>query len=70
MVVPDASVLRDEDNLPFVYVEVGPGKFARRHVKLGAELDDETVIESGLKDGDKVLADGALFVQFADSLER
>jgi cobalt-zinc-cadmium efflux system membrane fusion protein len=70
MVVPDAAVLRDEDNLPFVYVEVSAGKFARRHVKLGAEIDDETVVESGLKDGDKVLADGALFVQFADSLER
>ncbi len=70
MVVPDASVLRDEDNLPFVYVEVKPGTFARRHVKLGSELDDETIVEGGLKDGDKVLADGALFVQFADSLER
>ncbi len=68
--VPDAAVLRDADNLPFVYVEVAEGKFARRHVTLGAGVDDETILESGLADGDKVLADGALFVQFADSLER
>jgi cobalt-zinc-cadmium efflux system membrane fusion protein len=70
MVVPNASVLRDEDNLPFVYVEVEQGQFARRHVKLGAELGDVTIVQSGLTDGDEVLADGALFVQFADSLER
>lgn len=70
MVVPDAAVLRDEDNLPFVYVEVGAGKFARRHVTPGPEVDDEIIIEKGLKNGDKVLADGALFVQFADSLEQ
>ncbi len=68
--VPVAAVLRDEDNLPFTYLEVSPGKFARRHVELGPQVGDDYAIEGGLKDGEKVLADGALFVQFADSLDR
>jgi cobalt-zinc-cadmium efflux system membrane fusion protein len=70
VVVPLASVLRDADNLPFVYVQATPGKFARRHVDLGDQLADGFAIKRGLEDGEQVLAEGALFVQFADSLER
>ena len=68
--LPLASLLRDADNLPFVYVQDSPGKFARRHVELGAQLPDGYVVKGGLKDGEQVLADGAVFVQFAESLER
>ncbi len=70
VVVPHSSLLRDSDNLSFVYVQASPGKFARRHVDLGAQLPDGYVIKSGLTDGEQVLADGAVFIQFADSLER
>ncbi len=71
ILLPDVALLRDEDNLPFVYIQVRPGTFARRHVTLGSQVDiDKTIIVNGLKGGDKVLADGALFVQFADNLER
>jgi len=70
ILVPLASLLRDSDNLPFVYVQASPGKFARRHVTLGAQLPDGYVVKDGLKPGEQVLADGAVFVQFAESLER
>ena len=70
VVVPASAVLRDSDNLPFVYVQVSPGTFARRHVMLGAQLGNQYAIEDGLADGAQVLTDGALFVQFADSLEQ
>lgn len=71
LLVPEASVLRDEDNLPFVYVQAGaPGTFARRHVTLGDEVGGKEIVLKGLEPGEKVLGDGALFVQFADSLER
>ena len=71
LLVPEAAVLRDEDNLPFVYVQHGtPGTFARRHVTLGDQVGDSAIVTKGLKPGDHVLGDGALFVQFADSLER
>lgn len=68
--VPLSSLLRDADNLPFVYVQAQPGKFARHHIHLGAQLPDGYVVTDGLADGDQVLADGAVFIQFADSLER
>ena len=70
IVVPAGAVLRDADNLPFVYLQVKPGTFARRHVKLAAQLGDTYAIEQGLDDGAEVLTNGALFVQFADSLEQ
>jgi hypothetical protein len=68
IVVPLDSVLRDADNLPFVYVQVSPGKFARRHIELGDQLADGYTVKAGLKDGEQVLGAGAIFVQFADSL--
>jgi cobalt-zinc-cadmium efflux system membrane fusion protein len=68
-VLPTSAVLRDSDNLPFVYVQVEEGKFARRHVTLGDQVGDGLIIRDGLKDGETVLGAGALFVQFADSLE-
>lgn len=70
VVVPAAAVLRDADNLPFVYVQVQPGMFARRHVDLGDQVGDRYVITRGLDDGTQILTDGALFAQFADSLEQ
>ena len=67
--LPNAAFLRDSDNLPYVYVTTGEGLFARRHVTIGDRVGDATVVTDGLKDGEKVLTSGALFVQFADSLE-
>lgn len=69
VVVPAAAVLRDSDNLPFVYVEVKPGTFARHHVELGDQIGDSFTIPRGLEPGTQILTEGALFVQFADSLE-
>jgi len=70
VLVASTAVLRDTDNLPFVYVEAKPGTFARRHVHLGSQLGDTYAITEGIADGETVLTDGALFVQFADSLEQ
>jgi len=70
VVVPAAAVLRDADNLPFVYLQVQPGMFARRHIDLGDQVGDRYVITRGLDDGMQILTDGALFAQFADSLEQ
>ncbi len=68
IVVPLDALLRDADNLPFVYVEVSPGKFARRHIDLGDQIADGYTVKTGLKDGEQVLGTGAIFLQFADSL--
>lgn len=68
--VPDAAVLRDSDNEPFVYVQTAGGKFGRRSVTIGESNQGKTQITSGLNPGDRFIGDGGLFVQFANSLQR
>ena len=68
--VPDAAVLRDDENLPFVYVESGTNQFGRRSVRIGESTNGETQVLSGLSAGDKVVGNGSLFLQFANSLQQ
>lgn len=68
--LPDAAVLRDSENQPFVYAESGSNQFGRRTVTLGESLNGQTQITSGLKPGDQVIGNGSLFLQFANSLQR
>lgn len=68
--VPDAAVLRDNENEPFVYVASSSNQFARRPVTLGESLNGETQVSSGLKAGERVIGNGSLFLQFANSLQR
>ena len=68
--LPDAAVLRDSENQPFVYAAVSPNQFGRRSVTLGESSKGQTQITGGLKAGDKVIGDGSLFLQFANSLQR
>jgi cobalt-zinc-cadmium efflux system membrane fusion protein len=68
--LPDASVLRDSENQPFVYAAASPSQFGRRPVTLGEGLNGQTEITSGLKAGDQVIGNGSLFLQFANSLQR
>jgi cobalt-zinc-cadmium efflux system membrane fusion protein len=67
ILVPLAAVLRDDQNLPYVYVVAADNGFARRRVDLGTRVNDQYEITSGLAAGDKVVANGALFLQFAES---
>jgi membrane fusion protein, heavy metal efflux system len=68
--LPDAAVLRDSENQPFVYAAASPNQFGRRSVTLGESLNGQTEITSGLKAGDRVIGNGSLFLQFANSLQR
>jgi membrane fusion protein, heavy metal efflux system len=68
--LPDAAVLRDSENQPFVYVETAQNQFGRRPVTLGESLHGQTEITSGVKPGDLVIGNGSLFLQFANSLQR
>jgi cobalt-zinc-cadmium efflux system membrane fusion protein len=67
--VPDAAVLRDDENQPFVYVATGPNQFGRRAIEIGASQNGDTQILRGLSVGEKVVGDGSLFLQFANSLQ-
>jgi cobalt-zinc-cadmium efflux system membrane fusion protein len=68
--LPDAAVLRDSENQPFVYAAASANQFGRRSVTLGESLNGQTQITSGLKAGDRVIGNGGLFLQFANSLQR
>lgn len=68
--LPDASILHDSENQPFVYIEMQPNQFGRRSVTLGESIDGQTEVTSGIKPGDHVIGDGSLFLQFANSLQR
>jgi cobalt-zinc-cadmium efflux system membrane fusion protein len=68
--LPDAAVLRDTENQPFVYAAASANQFGRRSVTLGESLNGKTEITSGLKPGDHVVGNGSLFLQFANSLQR
>ena len=67
--VPDSSVLRDDNNQPFVYVITGANQFGRRDVDLGESQNGQTRILKGISVGEKVVGDGSLFLQFANSLQ-
>jgi membrane fusion protein, heavy metal efflux system len=67
LTVPVSAVLHDPQNEPFVYVEVAPGRFAQRQIAVGAEQDGAAEILSGCKEGERVVSEGSVFLQFANS---
>ncbi|MEO6057447.1 MAG: efflux RND transporter periplasmic adaptor subunit [Gemmatimonadales bacterium] len=67
LLVPVAAVLRDDENLPFVYVASSGGKFGRRRVDLGNRVGDRYEIASGLDAGETVVTDGAVFLEGAST---
>ena len=67
--VPNSSVLRDDNNQPFVYVATGQNQFGRRDVDLGDSQNGQTQIIKGISVGERVVGDGSLFLQFANSLQ-
>ncbi len=64
LVAPASAILRDDENLPFVYVAQADGAFARRRITQGARVGDGYLVADGLKPGDRIVDDGAVFVQF------
>ena len=64
LLVPVPAILRDDENLPFIYVAQADGSFGRQHVTLGSRVGDHYEITAGLKEGDQIVVDGGLFVQF------
>ncbi len=65
ILVATSAVLRDDQNLPFVYLALPDNHFARRSITIGSRLGDQYEVKSGLAAGDRIVVDGALFLQFA-----
>jgi cobalt-zinc-cadmium efflux system membrane fusion protein len=71
IIVPTDAVLRNDENLPFVFIATHTDStthYGRRGVVIGSRVGNGYEITSGLNPGDKVVAQGALFLQFAESL--
>jgi cobalt-zinc-cadmium efflux system membrane fusion protein len=67
LLIPVSAILRDDENLPIVYLAQFDGSFARRHVTPGYRDGDRYEILSGLKSGEKVVVAGGIFVRFIQS---
>ncbi|MGH9475488.1 MAG: efflux RND transporter periplasmic adaptor subunit [Terriglobales bacterium] len=71
VVVPNAAILRDTENVPFVYVQTGGvNHFAHRSVAIGPSENGFTEVTSGLRAGENVVANGGIFVQFASTFQQ
>jgi cobalt-zinc-cadmium efflux system membrane fusion protein len=66
LAVPVGAVLYDDQNFPFVYVQMETGKFAQRLVKVGGQQGDQIEILDGLTETDRIVSQGSLFLQFAN----
>jgi cobalt-zinc-cadmium efflux system membrane fusion protein len=67
LTIPVSAVLRDSQNEPIVYVESGSGKFGQRIVNIGVQQGDQVEILSGLREGEQVVSEGSIFLQFAST---
>jgi cobalt-zinc-cadmium efflux system membrane fusion protein len=67
LLIPVSAVMRDDQNLPFVYLAQPNNRYSRRQVTLGSRIGDQYEVTSGLAAGDHIVVDGALFLQFAGS---
>lgn len=62
IMVPVAAVLRDDENLPFLFVARDDGSFARRRIELGGRVGDRYEVTGGLTVGERIVVDGSLFL--------
>jgi membrane fusion protein, heavy metal efflux system len=67
LLVPTSAVLRDDQNLPFVFLIKPDSAFERRTVQLGSRVGDQFEIATGLAAGDRIITEGGLFLQFAEN---
>ena len=67
--MPDSAVLRDDENSRSFTWPQGSNQFGRRRVEIGDSQNGQTQILKGLSAGDKVVGDGSLFLQFANSFQ-
>jgi membrane fusion protein, heavy metal efflux system len=64
LLAPVSAVLRDDEDLPFVYLANADGSYSRRRITLGVRVGDRYETTAGLATGDQVVVEGGLFLQF------
>ena len=67
LLIPVSAVMRDDQNLPFVFLARPNNRYGRRQIVISSRIGDQYEVTSGLSAGDDIVVDGALFLQFAGS---
>jgi cobalt-zinc-cadmium efflux system membrane fusion protein len=62
--VPEAAIVHDGDSLR-VWVELRPGELAARAIQVGTRHGDRLEVVSGLREGERVVTRGTLFIDRA-----
>ena len=62
LVIPQSSILR-ENNETFVFVEKAKGKYERRAIKLGADIDSIVEVLGGVTPQDRVVSTGSILLK-------
>jgi cobalt-zinc-cadmium efflux system membrane fusion protein len=58
-----AAAVQYVDNESVVFVKIDEGKFEKRKVALGTQTDGWTEVRTGLKEGEKIVAQGAFMLK-------
>ena len=59
IIIPASSIVRDADDLTYVFLAGEHQKAVRRRIATtGVTTDNEVIIQSGLKPGDKLIVNG------------
>ncbi len=61
LAVSQSSIVLENNNY-YVMKEVGKNSFEKKQVKVGKNYDHSTEITEGLKEGDRIISEGSLFV--------
>jgi cobalt-zinc-cadmium efflux system membrane fusion protein len=67
LLLPASAVLRDAQNLPFVFQAGAGDALVRRSVQLGSHVGSQVEVTGGLSPGDRVVTQGGLFLQFQEN---
>lgn len=70
LTAPTSAVLFNTDNMPFVYVQTAGNRFTQRLTATGLQQNGKYEILSGLKEGDRIVTEGAVFLQFANTYQQ
>ena len=66
LTLPNTGIVEELGNF-FVFVQITPESFEKRHVTLGGTDGIRTIITSGLKAGERVVSKGAVMVKLAQN---
>ena len=66
LTVPSSAIVAEGDQRS-VFVEESPGRYIKRAVEIGDEINGATIVRSGLKEGDRVVVRGGLLISAGQS---